>query len=237
MKHLLLLLFCFLFKYSFAQVVIDKSVKEEYLRLFERLPGEIQKDTFNYFTNGISILFNLRSDTLNKKHIAAIDTSRSVKIININPETGKDEPESTPPNEEDWVNKDQPFWLSCDCDIKNDTLRILSGVTLLSGFSITTTIYREKAKAIYFEFENESKTLKKRLTDKMENDITIPATINYLVISQKPIEGMGELIGKIGVTTNGYYSYSNAWGFKYGYIHKRMRIEYYFRCNTVMAIK
>jgi hypothetical protein len=86
--------------------------------------------------------------------------------------------------------------------------------------------------ALYTEHESEGKVFRTKLTTKKVSEFTIPATINSLTIDRRPTKGLKEIYGKMAVTTNGYYTYVNAWGFKHDYIYKRMRLQFYFRCSV-----
>jgi hypothetical protein len=230
MKQSLLFIFIFFYRFSFGQYNADTTLKAEYWRIFERLPEKVKKDKDTEFKSGLGILIGIKTDTLNKKDLEPIDTS--LKIFNINQETGEEEPLTTNPSEEETINAEHPQWLSCGCRFKGDTLEIYSGISLFSGFAVITKMTGSRAAALYTEHESEGKVFRTKLTNKKVSEFIIPATINSLTIDRRPDKGLKEIYGKIAVTTNGYYTYVNAWGFKHDYIYKRMRLQFYFRCDT-----
>jgi hypothetical protein len=230
MKQSLLFIFIFFCKFSFGQYNVDTAIKAEYQRMFEKLSEEIKKDKDTHFKNGLGILFGIKTDTLNKQDHEPVDTS--LKIFSINQEMGEQEALITNPSEEETISVERPEWLSCGCRFKGDTLEIVSGVSLFSGFAVITRLTGNKAAALYTEHESEGKVFRTKLTNKKVSEFTIPATINSLSIDTKPIKGVKELYGKMSVTSSGYYTYLNAWGFKHDYIYKRMRLQFYFHCNV-----
>jgi hypothetical protein len=139
---------------------------------------------------------------------------------------------TTSRKEEETINPEKRESLNCGCKFKGDTLQIVAGISLFSGFAVITNLTNENAKALYSEHESEGKVFRTKLSNKKVGEFTIPATINSLGMDRKPIRATSEIYGKLAVTTNGYYSYMNAWDFKHEYIHKRMRLQLYFRCST-----
>ena len=181
------------------------------------------------------MLYEAKTDTLNRKDFRP--DLNSVKIQDIDPITGKVDSTKINLTEREHISRNEPFPLSCNCSFKNDTLTITSGIYLFSGFAIITKLHQDKVDALYFEGESEGKVLQRALTEEKANEITIPATINFLTLNRKPTNNNKELFGHVSVTTNGYYSYINVWGFKTDYIFKRMRYELYFRCNVKSTVQ
>ncbi|WP_121357763.1 hypothetical protein [Flavisolibacter nicotianae] len=230
MKQSLLLIFVFLFQSSFGQYKVDTALRGEYRRMFERLPEKVKEVEKSQFENGLGILFNIKTDTLNKADHEPVNTS--LKIFSIDEKTGEKEPMIAAPGEEETITEAQPTWLGCGCRLKGDTFEVASGVSLFSGFAVITSLHKDKAKAVYSEFETEGKAFRTKLSNKRVSEFTVPATINSLTIDRKPEKGINEIYGKIAVVSNGYYSYLNAWGFKHDYIYKRKHLEFYFHCNA-----
>jgi hypothetical protein len=235
MKQSLLFIFIFLCQFSFGQYKVDTTLKSEYWRMFERLPEKIKEDKDAHFKSGLGILVSIKTDTLNKNDHEPIDTS--LKIFSINQETGEQEPLTTTPSEQETINAENPEWLSCSCRFKGDTLEIVTGISLFSGFAVITKLTKDKAIALYSEHESEGKVFRTKLTNKKVSEFTVPATINSLTIDRRPKKGLSDIYGKMAVTTNGYYSYINAWGFKHDYIYKRMQLQFYFHCNTKSSVQ
>jgi hypothetical protein len=230
MRKLLLFIFPLLSQAILAQYKVDSTLKKEYLKLFERFQGKMKRETDNEFQKGLGILYKEKTDTLNKNDLEQGD--HSIEIYDINSETGKVDSLAKSPTEEEMVSENQPFPLSCSCIFKNDTLIITSSIYLFSGFAVTTKLYHGKAKAFYTEVESEGKVFRRTLNEEKVNAIKIPAVINVLTLDRYLRNDINELYGNIAVTTNAYYSYVNTWGFKNGYIYKRMKIQFYFKCIT-----
>ena len=181
------------------------------------------------FEGGWGLLYEAKTDALNKEDFKP--NLNSIKIHNLDPITGEVDTTKTTSTEQEQISKNEPFPLSCNCSFKNDTLTITSGIYLFSGFAIITKVYQDKVNAFYFEVESEDKVLQRDLSEEKANEITIPATINFFTLDRKPTKNIKELFGRVSITTNGYYSYINVWGFKSDYIFKRMRYKLYFRCE------
>jgi hypothetical protein len=183
----------------------------------------------------LSFLYDQKTDILNKKDFK--QDFNSIKIYDIDPITGKADSTKTTPNEQEQISKNQPFPLSCNCSFKNDTLTIISGIYLFSGFTIITKLHRDKVKALYSEVESEEKVLQRTLKEEKLNEITIPATVNFLTLDRRPNGNTKEVFGQISITTNGYYSYINVWGSDSDYIYKRMKFQLYFRCDMKSSVQ
>lgn len=222
----ILLLFC---KFSFGQYKIDPDLKAQYREQFKRLPEEVKNDSDTDFKDNLGILFDVEIDTLNKNDFEPIDTS--LKLFSINPETGEEEPLATNRNDEETVSMEHPLWLNCECKFKGDILEIHSGIGSFSGFAVNIRLAGDRASAFYTEYESSGKVFRMTLTDKKVSDFISPATIHDLTIDRKPTKGLKEIYGRISVASNSYYVYVNAWNFKHGYIHQRVRLQFYFRCH------
>jgi hypothetical protein len=101
---------------------------------------------------------------------------------------------------------------------------------LFSGFVFTTKLLNNKTFAFYSEYARREKIFRTKLVSKKVSEFTIPSTINDIVIDRSPVKGIREVIGKISVTSNGFYSYANAWDFKNEYIYKKIKVDFLFRC-------
>jgi hypothetical protein len=232
MKQSLLFILIIFSQLVLGQYKVDTTLKTEYWTLFEKLSEEVKKEKDTQFRNGLGILTRIKTDTLNINELQPLDTS--LKIFSIDQETGEREYLATSRSEQENINEIQPMFLGCDCSFKGDTLEIVAGISLFSGFAVITSLNNDKAKALYSEHESEGKVFRTKLTNKKVSEFTIPATINSLKIDRKPKQGIGEIYGKMEVTTNGFYTYINAWDFKHGYMYKRMQLRFYFRCNTTL---
>ncbi len=123
------------------------------------------------------------------------------------------------------------MFLLCYCSFKNNKLEIISGNGFFSGFSITITIKDSQVKAKYSEYNSDEATLKAKLRSKKKDEIVVPATIHEISLNKEPQNGIDEIYGKVQVTSAPYFTYSNAWGFKNGYIKQAMSFTYYFKCD------
>jgi hypothetical protein len=215
---------CLLFHITQAQYKIDTSLRRKYQLLFKKLPVYIRtdKESFNY---GLGILTAFNTDTLNKADIV-VDTSLiSMVLLDKNGKPVKEHKYKPKP-----ISEKDPEWLVCYCTFKEDTLQIMVAAGLFSSFSVTTDLYQGKALARYGGTEREP-TFKINPDGPKMAAMEIPATINAVMVDRKPEKGIQELYGSATVTTNGYYNFQNAWGFKNEYIHMSNRIRFYFKCK------
>src|SRR4029077_2849921 len=94
------------------------------------------------FKGGLSLLYDAKTDTLNKNDLKT--EVNSVRIYDIDPITGKVDSTNTSITEQGQISKNPPFPLSCKCSFKNDSLTITAGIYLFSGFAIITKLYQDK---------------------------------------------------------------------------------------------
>ncbi len=235
MKQSLIFILLFSSQTLFGQYKIDSTVKKAYFEILKKLPQEFKNDIETEYKVGLSLLYDERTDTLNKKDFN--QDFNSIKIYDIDETTGRADSTKTILTEQEQISKNRPFPLSCNCSFKNDTLIIVSGIYLFSGFTIVAKLYRNKVKALYSEVESEEKALQRTLKEKKANEITIPATANFLTLHRRPNGNIKELFGQISISTNGYYSYINVWGFKSDYIYKRVKFQLYFRCDMKGSVQ
>ena|GEM_PF-4038065 len=228
MKYFFLLAASFAAQLSFAQYRIDSSLRERYWTLFERLPELIRNGKDTSVKKGLGILVELAADTLNKKDRRQDDVS--VKIHSVDP--GRDGQEgSGSTGEYGWIGDSTPLWLDCRCGFRGDTLEVVNGLYLFSGFSFTTRLANGRATAFYSGQEPGGRPFKTKLSGKRVDSFTVPATVSGLVLDRRPRRGMSEIYGAMSLTSEAYYSYSDASDFRYGYIHQRMHIRFYFHCR------
>lgn len=235
MRQSFILILLFLSQPLFSQYKIDSTVKIPYLKVLEKLPAEFKNEIATEYEGGLSFLYSDKTDTLNKKDFRG--NFNAIKIYDIDSETGKADSTESAPNEKGQISKNQPFPLSCSCSLRNDTLTIISGYYLFSGFRLTTTLYKKTVNALYTEVESEGRVLQRTLKEKKANEITIPATVSFITLNRMPYNNIKELFGQISVVTKGYYSYVNVWGFETDYIYKRKKIQFYFRCDIKNSIQ
>ena len=227
MKLFFFILILFFSQASFGQFTIDTSLHAEYWNVFERLPEKYKKEKNTHFKKGLGLLTSIKADTLNKNEfLGNHPLEKDPNAV----ETVKNDPKVFSQSEKESISEVQPMWLSCNCRFKGDTLEIVSGISIFSGFDITTSLIKDKARARYTEYESEN-VFKVTLTSEKVSEFSIPATINNLVLDRIPKKGIPEIYGKMTATSNGFFSYLNAGNFKNGYMHKRLRVEYYFRCD------
>ena len=218
-----------------SQYKVDSTIKKEYFKILRKLPQEFKNEIATEYMGGLGLLYQEKTDTLNKKDVE--QDFKSIKIYDIDPTTGEADTTKATLTEQEQISKNQPFPLSCSCSIKNDTLTIISGIYLFSGFTIVTKLYQGNVKAFYSEIESEDRVLQRTLKEEKANKITIPAKVNFLTLDRVPRSNIHELFGQISIITNGYYSYINVYGFKSDYIYKRMKFQYFFRCGTKSSVQ
>jgi hypothetical protein len=210
-----------------GQFTIDTSLPDQYRVVFERLPDVVKKEKGKHYSKGLGLLTELKTDTLNKNELVSTEHPRKMPATPPH----KTDPAAFPHGEKKLNSDEQPMWISCICRFKGDTLEIVNGITVFSGFDITTRLYKDKASAGYTEYESEP-VFKTNLEQNKVSEFSIPATINNLALDRQPKKGIPEIYGKMTVTSNAYYSFLNAQNFKQGYLHKRLKLQYYFRCNV-----
>jgi len=218
-----------------SQYKVDSTIKKEYLKILGKLSQKFKNEIATEYKGGLSLLYEEKTDTLNKKDVE--QDFKSIKIYDIDPTTGKADTTKATLTEQEQISKNQPFPLSCSCSFKNDTLTVISGIYLFSGFTIVTKLHQDNIKALYSEVESEEKVLKRTLKEEKANKITIPAKVNFLTLDRRPRSNIHELFGQISITTSGYYSYINVYGFKSDYIYKRMKFQFFFRCDTKSSVQ
>ncbi|MBV9962380.1 MAG: hypothetical protein JO072_09045 [Parafilimonas sp.] len=116
--------------------------------MLERLPETMKADISDIssdFKNGLGILFTIKTDTLNKDELRPVDTS--IKVYDINPITGKQEPIKTSRSEEELISIDQPVLLPFGNKYDGDTLKIACGISLFSGFAVIVDFINDSTKA------------------------------------------------------------------------------------------
>ncbi len=230
MKHSLLFIFVLSSQLVFSQYKINSSVKKEYFKVFENLDQKFKDETNGEFKEGLSLLYQEKTDTLNKKD--KIKDFNSIKIESIDPETGQIDTTETSLSAEKMISKNNPYPLNCRCLFKRDTLIISSSIYLFSGYNVIAKVYKNNVRATYTEVESEMKSLKRTLKEEKRFEITIPAKVNFFTLDRSPTRNISELFGHIGILTSGYYSYINAFEFETDYIHKSMNLQFYFRCDV-----
>ena len=230
MRQFLFIILLFFCQVSFGQFTIDTSLQTQYWTVFERLPEIVKKEKEKHFKNGLGLLIGLKTDTINKNEYSGMDNPD--KNQNTNPETSTKDPKVFSQSQKEYVSEFQPMWISCICKFKGDTLEIINGLSVFSGFDVTSSLFKDKANASYTEYESEN-VFKTNLANEKVSEFSIPATINNLILDRQPKKGTKEIYGKMQVTSNGYYSYLNAKDFKNGYVHKRLRLQYFFRCDIL----
>jgi hypothetical protein len=227
MRQFLFIILLFFYQVTLGQYTIDTSLHTQYWTVFERFPDIVKKEKEKHFKNGLGILTGIKTDTINKNEYSGMDHPDKIQ-----PGTNTNQGKVFSQNQKESVSEFQPMWISCICKFKGDTLEIIDGLSVFSGFDVTTSLFKDKAKAFYTEYESEN-VFKTNLANEKVSEFSIPATINNLILDRQPKKGAKEIYGKMIVTSNGYYSYLNAGDFKNGYVHKRLRLQYYFRCDIL----
>ena len=229
MKAILFFSALFFCQVALGQYTIDTSLRSQYQVVFEQLPEVVKKEREKHFKTGLGLLTRIKTDTLNKKEYSGNENPE--KDPAASQQTNKTDPKVFSQGEKESVSSANPMWLSCICRFKGDTLEIVSGISIFSGFDVTTSLFKDKAKAVYTEYESEN-VFKTNLSDDKVNEFSIPAIINNLVLDRQPKKGIEEIYGIMSITSNGYYRF-DAMNFKNGYLHKRLKLHYYFRCDVI----
>ncbi|GAO45461.1 hypothetical protein [Flavihumibacter petaseus] len=230
MKKLLFFIFIITGDRTNAQYQVDTNITAAYRKVFQQAPDHIQSLKDTAFRNGLGLLTNIHTDTLNKEHLKPVDTS--LQIFIVNKETGIEEPLASSIDENLSITTEHPAWLTCRCRVKGDTLEIAAGRALLSGFGVTAKLTGNSVTARYNEFTKIA-AFRTTKSGKMVDNFDIPATVSNLVLNRKYEKGQQEIFGKLSVTSSGFFSYLDASAFTQGYQHKRMRLEFYFRCSVL----
>jgi len=199
------ILLAFFFTGSYAQVIYDKAVEQQYQQSYDSLPIELKEkakeaiaDTS--FRGGIVVLTNYQIDTLNKNELT-MDISSS-------------------------HNTKKDYYLSfCMGLIKSDTLFIELG-TQFSSQSIQHVIFKNSVITNHNQFRDNESIFRADSAAKKTNDLTIPAEAIKFVLSDSSFSKDKAIYGYAEIVTKSYFQDSD--GFRNGYILKQLRYKYYF---------
>lgn len=229
MRHLIIFILLFPPLKPFCQYKVDTSVKKEYLKILENLPQKFKDKTITEYKGGLSLLYSKRTDTINKEDFRQLfDSSKSYDIVPIRANA---DPIRTTPIDQELISRNQPFPMSCNCSLRDDSLTITSGIYLFSNFTITIKLYMNMTQAFFSEIDSEKISLRRTLKEQKTNHITIPAKVIFLNLDRVPHRNTKVLFGHTSITTNGYYSSLNVPRSKSDYIYKRVEFQFYFSCD------
>jgi len=224
MKKLVIGFILFTSKSCLAQYEVDSTIKYKYQRLFENLPSKIKNGSELDSEWEFGILTSIRTDILRKEDVVLADSS--IEVFKTIPQRGKKKPRNSSPTEEESINEKNPGFVFCKCNFIGDTLKMLSGIKVFSGFGITTMIYGDSVRAEYSELETED-VLRKTETDSLVKEVTVPATIEKLIVNIRPNKTIPELYGQLNICSEGFYDTRNTPGVKF----VRKYVKLYFRCK------
>jgi hypothetical protein len=229
MRQILIFLLFFSSQTVLSQYRVDSTVNKNFLKTLHTFPEELRDEIIKQNPAGLALIYEVKVDTLNKKDLKYQHIS--IKESTIDKVTGDiDSTNSFSPEKEE-VSKNQPEPFSCNCLIRNDTLIITSGTFLFPGYSIIAKFYNNKVAAAFSEINSEGKFLQRKLKEEKKDELIVPAKVNFFSFDKIPTNNTKELFGQIAITTSGYYDYMNGWGFRHGYIHKQIKIKFYFKCK------
>jgi hypothetical protein len=222
MRNLLFIIFLSSYYSSSGQVRITK--------LFEGLPlsGQVQKNQI--FKGGCGFLTSLIEDTLNPDEIEHVTVDTSVRTSILDEATGK-EIEIKTKTDDFHISSHSPLPLFCNYEMKNDSLVVVTAIGGFSGFAIRNVLYKNNLSSYYTQWGTDVKEYKLRLVDERSYSITAAPKISQFILDKTPSKTINEMYGKVDLISPDYYDYSNNWFYKNGYIHKRIRLQYYFKCK------
>jgi len=223
MKTLLALILVLTFSNTFGQIVYDKEVYDQYVKLYKKLPRQLQieldnksEDTSN--ENGLAIFTEFKCDTLNK--IDQKKTSLS-QITLIDPKTNR--PVKSNPKADKYPT------LFCRGTIQNDTLGIqISGLFL--DQAIMHFINKDRVRIFYFEHYKDDSLLKENINDSLTNNLNVSTKILRFVLSDSAYKAGKTIYGSAEIITNNYFL-KDTWEDNHFY-KLRWRLKYYFKCKV-----
>src|SRR6185295_4954273 len=87
MQRILLILFLMSSQLAFTQYKVDSTIKKEYLKVLENLDPKFKDEINGEYKKGLSLLYDEKTDTFNKKDMAK--ELNSIKLEPIDPITGE----------------------------------------------------------------------------------------------------------------------------------------------------
>lgn len=225
MKSILLITALFFAKLAFGQYRVDPNVQHEFDSLLHRQPAEMQqKLSTETFDDGFALVINVKADTLNIEDFSPFTFDSSIKIVIVDPKTGKEVPDSP----KDTAISNQ--WLGSKAFLKKDTLSIRSFFGLFSGYGFSIKIIGNKSIGEYFEYVRRSKIYRQKLTSHKSPEIRVKARPENVVLSSLPKKTGDVFYGKVTLVTEPFYVDNEE--FAKGFIHTRSSITYLFRCKV-----
>jgi hypothetical protein len=225
-KPILFLINTIIFTNCFAQVIYDPNAAKKYDNIYKKLPSRIQKelrksDKSTYFNQGLAILTEDKTDTINKNELGQRKLSTLI-LTDINPKTGK-EIKSKPQK----VNNDKEYlFIYCGGGLFADTLVIQIG-ELFFGNTIMHYILKSNVSTFYAVYIKYDTVFKNNSTDSLTNLLSIPTETVKFYLSDTTFK-IGETIyGNAEIITNTYFE-KDTWEENWFYKLRR-RMKYYFR--------
>jgi hypothetical protein len=169
-------------------------------------------------------------DTLNRDEIERIasDPSSITSVI----DSSGNEIEVKPDKDTFRISSTSPLPMMCTCERSNNTLIITSFTGAFSGFAVRSFLYRNELQTFYEEWDTDVERFKLHLKD--EKSFRLKAKVNgaRLTLNSHLTNSTTEIYGRTELISPGFYDFSNNWSYKNGYLHKRIRLQFYFSCNV-----
>lgn len=216
MKILTLFILFFISLNSYSQIKIDKKISKKYDELVSKLStGQFKEFFSDSETNtteglGIAIFNKLEIDTLNIKDFNK-DVLNNVKIVN--PETGLEDKvveEKTPLLYPDFIT----------ARLNTNKLEISIG---MFNTNIIYTIQDSKVESYYEEYYKDDNILQLKLDHLKVSQLKIPIHNIKFILSDKEFKIGQTLYGIIEFETEPYYIHEISYGFKFNYIHQKVK--------------
>jgi hypothetical protein len=232
-RTFLFLISTFIFKYTCAQIVYDKSVIKQYQNLFMKLAKqdqkkviELEKDTLNQ--TGFVIITKDKIDTLNEKE--SQPALSEITLIEIDPETSK--PVTTVKTKKVESNNDYSFAF-CYQNFKNDTLAIQIGFPFWEQ-ALTHLIFKNRIKTFHTEYLKWDALFKANINDSLTNNLTIPAKTIKFILSDNVFKAGKTIFGSAEIITSSYFK--KDLGEESYFYNLQRRMKYYFKFRVTKNI-
>jgi hypothetical protein len=222
MKLLTFTILFFISLCTYGQIKVGKKLSKKFENLSSKLDAKIYDALFLDSTTrteegiGIALFTKFKIDTLNLKDFNS-DPLNEVKILNS--DTGL---------EDVVVDEKLPFPYP---DFINAKL-INNKLTIIIGFfnpNIIYTIEDSKVESYYEEYFKDDNILQLKLNQLKLSRLKIPMKTNKLVLSNKEFKIGDTLFGTVEFETKPYYIHERNYGFKYNYIHQKVKGSLMFK--------
>lgn len=227
MRTTLILLFIILINKTFAQLVVDPAVKQQYINAYNKLPLK-QRQSNERLQNQLLDSYNKSS----KKYKELVSyTPLNIGVITL--------------HSIDTLNKSQLkantylypaekyTELFCEAALMSDSLGVViyPGVAQNSGIDITHLIINNSVQTEYHQWIKYDTCFRTDLKEEKTNNLTLKFTTNKFVISDKNFTVGKTIYGYADITSKPYFQDETS--FINGYIERRLHFRYYFKFVVV----